>query len=71
MTTVKAYIHARLGSADRAILDALKDATGQTDSEIVRRGLDDVLEEAFAIAVDEHAVYWTADADNALHAILR
>lgn len=36
---VKAYIHARLGDADRAALDELKEATGLTESEIVRRGL--------------------------------
>lgn len=39
MTTVKAYIHARLGAAERAALEALKQATGRTESEIVRRGL--------------------------------
>jgi hypothetical protein len=36
---MKAFIHARLGQDDRATLDALKQATGQTESAIVRRGL--------------------------------
>jgi hypothetical protein len=36
---VKAYIHARLGEEDRATLEALKQSTGRTESEIVRRGL--------------------------------
>jgi hypothetical protein len=36
---VKAFLHARLGPADRATLDKLKRRTGQTDSAIVRRGL--------------------------------
>ena len=36
---MKAYIHARLGPADRTALDALKATTGQSESEIVRRGL--------------------------------
>ena len=36
---VKAYIHARLGDAERAALDELKRSTGRTESEIVRRGL--------------------------------
>lgn len=36
---VKAYIHARLGKAERAALEELKETTGQTESEIVRRGL--------------------------------
>ena len=39
MTTVKAYIHARLGEEERAALEALKQSTGRTESEIVRRGL--------------------------------
>lgn len=41
----KAYIHARLGEEDRAALDALKKTTGQTESEIVRRGLQLVAQE--------------------------
>ena len=36
---MKAYIHARLGAEDRAALEELKAKTGQTESEIVRRGL--------------------------------
>ncbi len=36
---VKTYIHARLSKEERATLEALKKSTGQTDSEIVRRGL--------------------------------
>ena len=43
--TVKDYVHARLAEADRAALDELKDATGQTESEIVRRGLQLVAQE--------------------------
>jgi hypothetical protein len=42
---VKAYIHARLGREDRAALEKLKDTTGQTESEIVRRGLQLVSQE--------------------------
>ena len=36
---VKAYIHARLGDEDRAVLEELKQSTGCSESEIVRRGL--------------------------------
>jgi hypothetical protein len=36
---MKAYIHARLGKDERATLEELKKNTGQTESEIVRRGL--------------------------------
>jgi hypothetical protein len=36
---VKAYVHARLGEQDRAALEELKEKTGQTESEILRRGL--------------------------------
>lgn len=36
---MKPYIHARLGDAERAVLEKLKRTTGQTESEIVRRGL--------------------------------
>ena len=36
---MKAYIHARLGREDRAALERLKARTGQSESEIVRRGL--------------------------------
>ena len=36
---MKAYIHARLRRADRAVLDDLKRTTGESESELVRRGL--------------------------------
>lgn len=36
---MKAYIHARLAAEDRAVLAALKRATGSSESELVRRGL--------------------------------
>ncbi len=36
---MKAYIHARLDDEERAALEELKRKTGQTDSELVRRGL--------------------------------
>lgn len=42
---MKAYIHARLGKQDRAVLEELKRSTGRTESEIVRRGLQLVAEE--------------------------
>lgn len=42
---MKAYIHARLGREDRAVLEELKGTTGQTESEIVRRGLQLVAQE--------------------------
>lgn len=42
---MKAYIHARLADADRAALDELKEATGLTESELVRRGLQLVAQE--------------------------
>lgn len=35
----KTYIHARLGREDRAVLEDVKNATGRSESEIVRRGL--------------------------------
>jgi len=43
---MKAYIHARLGEQDRAVLEELKQATGRTESDIVRRGLQLVAQEA-------------------------
>ena len=43
---MKVYIHARLGQQDRAALENLKAATGQSESQIVRRGLQLVAEEA-------------------------
>ena len=36
---MKPYIHARLAAADRAALEKLKQTTGLSESEIVRRGL--------------------------------
>ena len=42
---MKAYIHARLGNEDRAVLEELKETTRQTESEIVRRGLQLVAQE--------------------------
>jgi len=36
---VKTYIHARLDPEERAALDELRRKTGQTESELVRRGL--------------------------------
>jgi len=36
---MKAYIHARLTKDDRAILENLKKSTGDSESELVRRGL--------------------------------
>ncbi|MCM3881704.1 MAG: hypothetical protein ND807_16470 [Vicinamibacterales bacterium] len=36
---MKTYIHARLSPADRALLEELKAATGRTESELVRLGL--------------------------------
>jgi hypothetical protein len=43
---MKAYIHARLAAKERAALEALKAATGRSESELVRRGLQLVAEEA-------------------------
>ena len=42
---MKAFIHARLGTEDRAVLEELKQSTGRTESEIVRRGLQLVAKE--------------------------
>lgn len=36
---MKDYIHARLGKQDRAMLEQLKKATGVSESELVRQGL--------------------------------
>lgn len=36
---MKAYIHARLAQQDRAVLEELKQSTGSSESELVRRGL--------------------------------
>ena len=43
---MKTYLHARLAKADSVILQEVKAATGETDSEIVRRGLRLVAQEA-------------------------
>jgi hypothetical protein len=42
---MKTFLHARLGAQERAVLEALKQSTGRTESEIVRRGLHLVAEE--------------------------
>ena len=49
MASVKAYIHARLSREERAALETLKAKTGQSESELVRRGLQ-------LVAQQEHAV---------------
>ena len=36
---MKVYVHARLSKEERAALEELKQATGQSDSDVVRRGL--------------------------------
>jgi hypothetical protein len=36
---MKAYVHARLSKEERAILEELKKSTGQSESELIRRGL--------------------------------
>jgi hypothetical protein len=43
---VKRYIHARLAAEDASALEALKRATGRTESALVRRGLQLVAEES-------------------------
>jgi hypothetical protein len=42
---MKTFVHARLGVEERTVLEALKQSTGRTESEIVRRGLHLVAEE--------------------------
>jgi Arc/MetJ-type ribon-helix-helix transcriptional regulator len=42
---MKTYIHARLSREDRTLLDALKETTGHSESELVRRGLRLILQE--------------------------
>jgi hypothetical protein len=42
---MKVSIHARLGAHDRAALEELKRKTGQSESELVRRGLQLVVHE--------------------------
>jgi hypothetical protein len=36
---MKTYVHARLGKPERLLLRELREATGESESEIVRRGL--------------------------------
>jgi hypothetical protein len=36
---MKTYVHARLTKAESVVLEELKKATGQSESELVRRGL--------------------------------
>ena len=36
---MKSYVHARLGSADRAVLELLRRTTGRSDSDLVRQAL--------------------------------
>lgn len=43
--SVKTYIHARLGKHERTLLQELKNQTGCSDSDLVRRGLRLVLDE--------------------------
>jgi imidazoleglycerol phosphate dehydratase HisB len=42
---MKVFVHARLGKAERIMLEQLKRATGHTESQIVRRGLQLVAKE--------------------------
>jgi len=42
---MKNYIHARLTVEDRSVLEKLRKATGEPESELVRRGLRLVLKE--------------------------
>ena len=42
---MKGYIHARLGDAEKDILQELKQTTGETESSLVKRGLRLVYEE--------------------------
>ena len=45
ISEMKNYIHARLTAEDRAVLLELKKATGEAESDLVRRGLRMVLRE--------------------------
>jgi hypothetical protein len=42
---MKRYIHARLSKQDRSVLEDLKKSTGQSESELVRRGIRLILAE--------------------------
>lgn len=42
---MKSYVHARLSREEREVLERLKQSTGYTESEILRRGLHLVAEE--------------------------
>ena len=42
---MKTYVHARLSEEERVVLEELKQSTGCSESEIVRRGLQLVAEE--------------------------
>lgn len=42
---MKTYIHARLTAEDRAVLKALREATGEGESALVRKGLRLILKE--------------------------
>ena len=43
MSHMKPYIHARLSKEDHTVLQELKRATGESESELVRRGLRRIL----------------------------
>lgn len=42
---MKQYVHARLSKEERTMLEELKKATGQTESELLRRGLRAIFKE--------------------------
>jgi hypothetical protein len=42
---MKTYVHARLSKQEQAVLDELKKATGNSESELLRRGLRLLLQE--------------------------
>ena len=42
---MKRYIHSRLTKEDQAVIKSLKEITGQSESELVRRGLRLILKE--------------------------
>ena len=45
ISLMKAYVHARLSKEERGILDELRKMTGQSESELLRRGLRLVFQE--------------------------